>query len=236
MKMPGFTADASLYGTSGRYRVSASEFGALQSWQSIVPAYRPSTETMKQCTKCQTACGVSLAFCEAGAVPACVTPITCAAALGVCSLEYLGCLVKCTLPVVGDCCPKPCRFPDPLNPGIGCCDEGENCVDESDPNSRSGCCPSDQNVCGGKCCSKGDTCCGSECCPPGWFCSDGVCSQSVPFPGGTPPEPPKPSPGSGVFDVCPPMWTHCKDKCCRPGLECCIKAGGATTCQTRCVG
>lgn len=222
MTMPGFNAETSLYKTSGRYRASASECGALSSSESVVLAYFPGLETQARCNGCLEGCVKALAYCSIGPAAtfaACGwwNPIcTAAAALaqGACNLASVTCEAVCALTT---CCPNSCSFPNPLEPGKGCCDEGENCVDFNDKNSRHGCCPSDQSVCGGKCCTKGDRCCGNECCPAGWFCSDGVCTQSVPFPSGPPPEPEPPQ----RFDICPWGKTPCNGKCCEPGLECC---------------
>ena len=254
MNVPGFTAHASLYRTNGRYRFSASQLSVSPNSEAIVPAYLPGPDTQARCRNCMEDCVTADAYCTASAtalLAGCVFPPACplaAAAAGkaliACQAAFLSCSAICSLPrpelfgskLLGEspCCPKVCGFTHPLAMGEGCCDEGEHCVDRFDPNARLGCCPRDQSVCGGKCCAKGDTCCGNECCPPGWFCSDGICSKSVPFPGGTPPKLQKPSPGSGLFD-CFPGWTHCKDKCCRPGLHCCVKAGGGTACQADCL-
>jgi hypothetical protein len=91
---------------------------------------------------------------------------------------------------------------DPFNPGSGCCDVGEHCVDQNDPNSRNGCCPSDRSVCGNSCCAPGEYCCGDSCCPPGQPCTDGLCGVYPPIipPGTPPPGPPPPPPPGG----CPP--------------------------------
>jgi hypothetical protein len=76
------------------------------------------------------------------------------------------------------CCPKLCQLEPFDQPGGGCCDSDEHCVDIDDPNSRHGCCPSDQSVCAGKCCAQGESCCGDTCCPPNYFCRDGgFCSE-----------------------------------------------------------
>lgn len=231
MNIPEFNAEASLYRTNGHYRASVSECSALQLSQPILPAYIPSQETMRKCYKClEKDCSKHLGICQAVADIACfVYPPACLSAHVGCWNEYLACLGSCHLPgELGECCPKPCRVPNPFKPGVGCCDEGEHCVDESDPNSRSGCCPRGRSVCGGKCCLPGDNCCGDQCCPANYFCLDGFCSE---FPGPLlPPKgegPPTPPP---YTDYCLWGWTPCKGKCCAPGLECCPDGECKWTC------
>jgi hypothetical protein len=237
MKFPEFTAEVSLYRTNGRYRASASAFGALQPYRSIGLAYIPSEETRLGCYKClEDFCPRDFAICETAADVTClINPVVCLGLHAACWEQYTGCLASCNLV---DCCPKACRVPNPIHPGVGCCDAGDNCVDESDPNSRYGCCPSAQNVCGGKCCAMGDTCCGDECCPEGWFCLDvldgKICIQyGTPFVTTPPPPPPPPhlAPfnceiGSQLCEVAPDRWV-----CCPPGKECC----GPRGCQGTCV-
>jgi hypothetical protein len=247
MKIPEFTAEASLYRTTGRYRVSASDFGVSPPSEAIVPAYLPGPETQARCNSCMEKCADRAAYCNAAAMAplaGCVFPPACPVAaatagglLAGCQTALLGCAATCSLPrpelfglkLLGEspCCPKVCGFTHPFAMGEGCCDEGEHCVDRFDPNARQGCCPSDQSVCGGKCCAKGDRCCGNECCPAGWFCSDGVCTQSVPFPSEPPPEPPEPP---MHLEICPLGWTPCKGGCCAPGLECCPNGVCSWTC------
>ena len=121
-----------------------------------------------------------------------------AAALAACDAAALIATGVCAATT---CCPKLCGVPNPLDRGSGCCDAGESCVDQGDPNSRRGCRPSDQQVCSGKCCAKGETCCGGTCCPAGnHCCGSSCCSSGIPCcgdsccsllpPGGTPPTPP----------------------------------------------
>lgn len=258
MNIPGFNAEASIYRTSGRYRSSGLGGGDASAGGAIFPAYYPGADTQARCNNCMTGCVEKFEYCLAvgagGCAFGCIAtgPLypACYAAcmggvLGSCDAGLLGCeFLTCAAPrpelfgwePLGEspCCPKVCGFLNPLVPGEGCCDKGEHCVDRFDPNARQGCCPSDQSVCGGKCCAKGDRCCGNECCPAGWFCDNGFCTQSMPFLGGPPPKPLKPSPGSGLFD-CARGWTHCKDKCCPPGLHCCVQVGGTTSCQADCL-
>jgi len=212
MNIPGFTAQASLYQTSRHYRASASSVVDLHHSHFVTLAYHPTSH--KRCDDCLTDCLTSMAWLSIGSV---VGSWVCA---GRCALGP-------------QCCPKRCGEIDPGDlTGGGCCDADEQCVDESDPNSRSGCCPSGQSVCGGRCCGKGATCCGDECCPESWFCDNGFCTQSAPFPS-TPPPPPPPFP-----IVCAPDSDPCQRLatggwfCCPPGLECCDPG----ICRRWCVG
>ena len=245
MNIPEFTAQSSLYRTNNLYHHSAgSAYGDLRSGESIVPAYYPGTETQKSCNRCNeialrnyggclaigaTACGLGCiasgpfyAACFAGCM---------GGVLAGCDLNLLREAGTCSL---DDCCPKVCGVLNPLEPGVGCCDENESCVDRYDPNSRQGCCPSDQSVCGGKCCPKGHTCCGDTCCPPNHFCRDGFCSE---FPGPSlwpddwkPPKPPK-----RPINYCRIGYEPCGGTCCPPGLECCSVGGGRVACMTNCL-
>ena len=52
MSIPEFTAQASLYRTSNRYRSSGSEFSGLPPTQSVVAAYYPGRSTQYRCNKC----------------------------------------------------------------------------------------------------------------------------------------------------------------------------------------
>ena len=105
-----------------------------------------------------------------------------------CLVIYAACLGEDRIPGGGNdvspCCPTLCSpgtylaalAANPfLTDAIGCCDDGEHCVDQNDLNARDGCCPSSQNVCGGKCCFPGESCCGNTCCPPSSMCLQGVC-------------------------------------------------------------
>ncbi len=144
MNMPAFTAQASLYRTSTRYRSSGSEFDNSPSAQSVIAAYNPGPQTKHDCNVCETTCLKTYAGCNVlAAVPAvgaCVIGgwftfgLSCAAgaavtgaALAACDGGLALCLAACYAPWVGSCCPKPCSFPEPG--GQGCCDEGEACVD-----------------------------------------------------------------------------------------------------------
>jgi len=202
MNMPAFTAQASLYRSSNHYRRSGTDSGDSYSGQTVVAAYMPGPETQRACNNCIEGCAETLAQCAAiAALPlvACVFPPACigaaavaGAALAACNVNSLACIARSNLLRCG---PKGCGTPNPFDPGEGCCDENEACVDPYDRNSRRGCCPSDQVVCAGKCCPTAHTCCGGTCCPPNHFCRDGFCSE---FPGPslwpedwTPPKRPK---------------------------------------------
>lgn len=251
MNIPEFTAEASLYRTSNCYRSSGSELGGSPYTQSVVAAYFPGDETQGKCSDCLEGCATTNASCNVIALATVWNPIAAAAAYAACATEAALCVGWCENPIWGKCCPKLCGVPNPFDPGSGCCDHGEACVDQNDPNSRNGCCPSDQRVCAGKCCPpnyhccgdtccpEGESCCGDMCCPPKYYCCGDTCCppnyycrddgsggkfcSDVPynFPN-TPPPPPLPH-------TCPPGAEPCglPDRsgviwtCCPPGLKCC---------------
>jgi hypothetical protein len=192
MNIPQFTAQSSLYRTSSRYRSSATE-GSMPA-QSVLAAYIPGPQTQHDCSVCTDACArprnVCLAKAAVEVTEACWASLGfgCGAAIalgyiqaGACYELYETCVGYCNIPgglgpFSGPCCPKVCGPEFLLGPflgsGTGCCDLGEACVDQEDPNSRQGCCPTDQVVCGGSCCAKGESCCGDTCCPSGYYCLD----------------------------------------------------------------
>jgi hypothetical protein len=225
---PGFTAASSLYRSTGRYGAFSTEDGTARD---VVAASYPGRDTMRGCYTClEKDCPKHLAICQILADVSCfLNPFVCLGLHGGCWLEYGTCLATCHLPGdLGECCPTPCGIPDPLHPGVGCCDHGERCVDERDPNARNGCCPSGQHVCSGKCCRPGENCCGGACCPEHYFCLDGFCSQYMAplFPSDTKvPERP-----SSPFSYCLAGHTPCNGKCCEPGLECCPDGHCKWTC------
>lgn len=250
MNIPQFTAQASLYRPSRRYWSSGSEPKGSPSAQSVVTAYVPGPGTQHDCSACLETCAKTLTLCSAAAagvaVGGCALSlftfgISCAGAAALAGTILEGCVASaaactgyCAIPVVGPCCPKPCGFPGPT--GEGCCDADEHCVDQSDPNSRYGCCPSDQSVCGGNCCAKGESCCGDTCCPPNYFCRDGRFCSEYPSdllpPPGTPPSKKDFSPHS---TYCAVGQTPCGDQCCPPGLECCYDVWPYSgVCRTSC--
>lgn len=252
MNMPLFTAEASLYRTSGHYRSSGSECVDLRFGESIVPAYFPGSATREKCSDCFETCVETLLLCEGAGLAACgVGCIWSLFAYGACfagcfgpwTAACSGAAVSCELYcATRKCCPKACEVPNPFNPGQGCCDSGEQCVDESDPNARGGCCPSGQSVCGGKCCLPGDICCGDACCPAGFNCQQGVCCP-----------PDKPNVCSGICCAgpcdqngvcCEAPGYMCGGKCCFGECcngQCCELASGkhchptlGTCCSTIC--
>jgi hypothetical protein len=235
MKIPEFTAEATVYKTSYYYGSSCLEGDLPRSTGRIALAYHPMPETNARCDARIAECldnasnlGDRLeARCETGCVfygplfYACYAP---------CHewVEDIKSSVfdSCYSETIGPgpqtkCCPVACEGWDPGNdPGVGCCDSGENCVDQADPNSREGCCPSDQIVCGGKCCAKTER-----------YCIDGnFCSQyasNIPFGNASPPPPPA--------NNCLLGGTPCGKKCCPPGLQCCGVFEGQPDCKSSCV-
>jgi hypothetical protein len=225
MTLPGFSAGYSLYRASGHYRsAEGSPFDGSQISQWAVPAYYPKSESMGKCQARLEGCLQAYGICVAGAL---LFP----PAIAACNVAQLTCTGIALAPGT-DCCPKVCEL-DPFNqPGGGCCDYDEHCVDIEDPNSRHGCCPAGQNVCGGKCCRPGEKCCGGSCCPSaaeccgdecgcseGRVCQNGTCVYP-PFGPYTPVDPgvtqiPKPESG------CPPGWKECRNFCCAPDMKCC---------------
>lgn len=230
--VPAFTAEASLYQTRQRYRSFGFKSGDGPVGRPVVPAYHPGPETQRKCTRCGEIALRSLGICLAAGAIASIPcgpfyPACAGAALVACDLKLLGDMAACSL---DDCCPKVCGAINPFDPGAGCCDANEQCVGRYDPNSRGGCCPSDQTVCAGKCCARGETCCGETCCPPGHFCRGGwICEPT--FIGSFPTTPPPPPPVDNCFFGGAP----CGGKCCPPGLQCCGVFNGQPDCRTSCI-
>jgi hypothetical protein len=259
MKTPAFTAEASLYQSRNRYGTSASAGDGPDSG-SVVPSYFPGPQGQRDCQTCLKGVAIGFASCTGLAGVSCGLgcigtligyPICFAACFGP---AYALCVGSAALAggtcLLTACCPKRCGPPDAGDlAGSGCCDEDETCVDEDDPNSRHGCCPSDRAVCHGKCCAKDESCCGDTCCPRGYYCLDGVCSE---YPVAGPPFAPVKPPAKGAFPferpepqellgedawrgiprqgACPPGWKPCYDVCCGPGLTCCNGV-----CRTICI-
>lgn len=247
MSIPAFTAQASLYRTSNRYRCVGVQFGGSKPLQSVVAAYIPGPETQNKCSGCDDGCAVSRNICltKVGvtAAESCLGtgiffPLCLAGEIAfltpTCYAAYSACLGYCNIPgglgpFSGPCCPKVCGPPTPGVSGSGCCDHGEACVGSGSPNTRDGCCPVGR-YCGGNCCAEGESCCGNTCCPPNFFCLDGDCTEFPPFtpPGGNPPPPP---PNNCIFGGAP-----CGPKCCPPGLECCsYSVQFGADCKTSCL-
>jgi len=188
-----------------------------------------STGQRQLCNECMDTCRDDLLICQvvdAAAVgatcifcpPCCVIEVieAGAAASGGCDVTYGGCLVASCLRGGKACCPVFCHFD--LNPGEGCCDSGEVCVDEHEPNSRSGCCSSDK-ACGSHCCGSNERCQpGDVCCPQGALICNGVCCTN-----GT---------CDSRGDCCPSPSRVCAGTCCAPFDVCCNNAccGGDNLC------
>jgi hypothetical protein len=216
MVMPGFSAEASVYRTRQHYNASSIGSEGLSSSESIVPAYYPGPAAQAACNKCL--------------VSAVEDYFNCIATQG-----FPFSLIHCTLKswwdggscIVDDCCPKRCGPPDFFNlAGSGCCDANETCVAKNDPNSRHGCCPSGQSVCGGKCCPTGGPCCGDECgCTGGTVCTEGACTFPSFGSGGPPPPPPLTQHGTFCF-----FGKPCYDQCCPPDKKCCCPPGRPCGC------
>jgi hypothetical protein len=262
MNLPTFCADASLYSARRHYGSLSSDFGRISLGDSIAPAYFPGPGTQRDCSVCLGDVAKALVYCDA--VPAvtaaavCATTgwitfgISCGVAAGALAAALAACdaaaLIAAGVCAATTCCPKLCGAPNPLDPGSGCCDEGESCVDQGDPNSRQGCCPSNQQVCSGKCCAEGETCCGGTCCPAGNHCCGSSCCSSgiaccgdsccslLP-PGGTPPPPPPPySCAPGAVPCGFPDSSGVIRTCCPPGLQCCsYSAEFGPDCKTSCL-
>jgi hypothetical protein len=203
---------------------------ALSFQPTIVPAYhiRFGGPASAACATCTNDAAETLAECLASAAtlvglscffpPAC--PIAAAAggaAVGLCETQFGYRMAKCELT---PCCPKRCGPSNLFDPGSGCCDDGEQCVDQSDPNAREGCCPVGRSVCSGNCCRDGETCVQGVCCPPGarsvcnGVCCSGDCDR--------------------VGNCCNPPSQLCRDgTCCAPFGQTCHPTLG-TCCSVIC--
>jgi hypothetical protein len=234
MKMPGFSAQSSLYRSASRYRSSNTEVRAYTAGHSVVAAL--SFEDTRRCSNCENGCNEDFAKCEgyAAAVwaaglaycaftgpfaPACAGPATFAYGLAhaACAGKFAACEFVCNKPGDSSCCPVFCELGR-------CCSRGETCF-------SGGCCPNDQVVCGNNCCSAGEKCCGDTCCPAHFYCLDGhFCSEfpsHVPF--GKPPRPTRP-PNQCIVGV------PCGPTCCPPGLQCCSYSDKfGADCRTSCL-
>jgi len=245
MSIPGFTAAGSLYRSGQIYYSSTADSGPGPSDSALdhlVPAWVPTLNTRERCQTRLDACGIGFSTCLGVSV----------FSLGLGSVACLGlyhaCLGEALIPGQGNelspCCPTLCDFGDfvrtatypPDDIILGCCDAGDRCVSPNDRNSRSGCCPSDQSVCGDACCAKGESCCGDTCCPPNFHCRDGFCSEFISDFPSTPPPAPLPhscSPGSAPCGF--PDSSGVIRTCCPPGLQCCNFINGQPVCATSCL-
>lgn len=220
INIPGFSAEATLYRTRNRYRLSISALSTSVTAQSVVPALN--SEDRARCDRCENKCNNAAAECLGYATgswsaalagcaafgpfaPACAIPATAIylSACGVCYAKLALCyVVGCNLPGDSSCCPEFCELGH-------CCSRGETC-------------------CGDMCCAPGQTCCGgNKCCPAGWHCTDGFCSDSVPFSNEPPPTPP---PYNPLTDLDPISPVFCYGKICRRGEKCCGPQGCGAVC------
>lgn len=231
MNIPEFTAQASLYRTSNRYRSSGGDFGGSMPAQSVVAAYIPGPETQNRCSGCTDVCvglrNICLAKTAVEVLEGCLGTLGfgCGPAIAWGALQTAGCYAHyaecfgyCQIPNIpgvwkSSCCPVVCGIHTPGIAGSGCCDPGEACVGSHNPNTRDGCCPVGQE-CHGNCCAKGE------------FCYDGgICGEppSPMFPE-TPPLPPPVN--NCIFGGEP-----CGTKCCPPGFQCCGVFNGQPDCR-----
>ena len=182
-----------------------------------VYGYHPGQSTQYRCNKCLQTCAYDQSNCEDYALAASWTPFG-PLLWALCSSDAADCRDQCATGL-GPCCPKTCGPRSPFDPSAGCCDGNEQCVGIYDPNSRQGCCPSDQIVCDGKCCAAGENFCRA-----GLFCERQFIGD---FPNTPPPPPPV---NNCIFGGEP-----CGNKCCPPGLQCCGVFNGQPDCRTSCV-
>ena len=201
MTLPGFRAEAAIYRSGIAYQVAWGAGEApgsravplhlvpMETSGAVVPALSPGPSTQHDCYTCTSGAAGDAAWCHAIAIGTGIAAcaglgwltfgLSCAAAAEAVpaalaawdltlAIEWGECLGN-------HCCPKSCGSQNPFDPGSGCCDEGEQCVDEKDPNARQGCCPVGQSVCGGICCPPNHKCCGDSCCPNDWKCEQGTC-------------------------------------------------------------
>jgi len=157
-RMPGFTAESSVYKVSGTYR-TVMNFGAIGFQVPLNSGVIPEAMTVT-CGTCyrddQGNCVADCIRCPAGAHEnGCEDPFTRACPSG----EH------CCSPGQADC-----RMKDSSGRTIGqCCSGDQVCTDD-------GCCPKD-NVCGDRCGCPGAPCSPVDgCCQPGEvICGDGKC-------------------------------------------------------------
>jgi hypothetical protein len=185
INMPGFSGEASLYGTRTRYRSFGAEFDCSLSGQSVVAAYHPGPATQYHCRLCLQDCANTLDTClDFAGVGSIFFPPGILQAL--CYSDARDCKDQCSTPPLGACCPKACGPVDPSNPGEGCCEAEDTCCDGT-------CCPPNLFCYGGGVCDEppvpgfpnnpapppppnncifGGEPCGPKCCPPGLQCCD----------------------------------------------------------------
>jgi hypothetical protein len=233
MRLPLFTAQASLYRTSNRYRSSGGDYENWMAHELVVAAYIPGPETRQRCAECTHSCESVRNAClykvAAAALEQCILSgsfwgcgkvvVESLGPAADCYQVYEACRGFCHLPpgtgAGGPCCPKLCGIPNPFKDGEGCCDHGEACVGAHNPNTRDGCCPVGQE-CEGNCCAK------DEHCLPG-----GICSTEPGYFENTYPPPPPPPVNNCIFGGVP-----CGRKCCVGDQVCCFDASlGGLVCK-----
>lgn len=196
--------------------------------EAVRPFFSISSGQQQACNDCTDNCEEQWGICQGldagGTVAACLLCPPCcpvavgvgAGASGICDGDLATCVGLCIVPGHA-CCPVFCSFS--LNPSEGCCDSGETCVQQNDPEARDGCCPN-ARTCSGRCCPPGDTCCGGDCCPSGQ-CQPGnvCCPPGQRICNGT-------CCANGVCDStgnCCPSPSHiCGGACCPPFNTCCV--------------
>ena len=130
MNIPAFTAQASLYRTSNRYRSSGFEAHGLRSSESVIAAYSPGQATLQRCRSCLNTCAFDRENCLAFADRAVSwwNPAVGILLYAGCETDFADCRDKCGTGL-GPCCPKACGPRDPYNRADGCCDSDETCVE-----------------------------------------------------------------------------------------------------------
>lgn len=225
LAVPGFVADASAYRSPNRY-ATLNAGADIRAVDTVSLAYHPTPAQMVRCSDCYDSALRDWAICAAATVI--LGPLS-----ALCWAEFYRRVGWCSQTA---CCPNRCRLdPDMFN-GAGCCDANETCVDAGDPNSRNGCCPATQAVCGGRCCAPGDICCGEICCTPERCCNGQCCvgnemcidGRYCGYPPFAPPPQPKSKstePWSPSKEFDPEMFClsgiACNGKCCPPFTQCC---------------
>ncbi|SRR6266481_2539574 len=218
MKMPGFTADATLYTTRRHYATLAALYEGSGSPSSADGLLRfqalghPPGSCATRCAAMCRRCASEPENCDYGyCFEECIDLNCCEEGCGPCKLVGGQCQKLC----VDDDCDlgmQPCDCP----PGQtctfdGCCPISQGCGHGSGLHSAY-CCRGEE-VCTGdpalmKCCIP----CGTDCCERGMICKDGACC--TPYNQG-----------------CCPRGQYCgKDVCCPPGYRCAKNPRGQPIC------
>ena len=232
MKMPGFTAQSSLYKTTTPYRT----IGNLEQGDGVICPAQLTTKEKACVDRCMDACIKAGIEASPPDVPIAILRDEC----------YPICLTRCEFlppPCPPDtklcgrtgkrpeCCPtshKCCHVLNEIGTGytLSCCPPGQECcfpfgcyAPEEYQCTRDGLCPKDRVVCQERCCGPGEVCTQDGCAPPEQTCNGRRCA---------------PGDQCTIEGCCPQNKTvsnnHCCDKdwswstqygkCCRPG-ECC---------------